>query len=366
MANDTSIRTTFVLALCACFALWSDVSFAQGITGNRPGQGGSVIRGSAGPDGGAGIKGLETCENPLAAVAVVEPQDHVMQALTSYRLGSPTGLIRMMIQQSNCFIVVERGVAMQNAMQERALAARGELRQDSNVGGGQMMTADFILTPAIVFSENNAGAVGSTVAGLFGRRAATVAGNLSFKEAQTSMLLADARTTVQVASAEGSTRKADLRVGSGIFTGVAAGAAGGYGSTNEGKIIAAALLDNYNNIVKVVRNDPSTAQYNYAFDPSLGTYARRNPLQRDVGTLAQEAAAGGEPKPAGVFNEGDVVAPKIAGVKIMAEPSDDAKAVATLGATEQVVVVGSAMNGFVKVQGASGAGWVKILLVSKR
>ena len=74
-----------------------------------------------------------------ARVAVVEPQAHVAGLLSRYQLGSPTGLIRLMIQQSNCFLVVERGVGMQNMMQERALAKSGELRQDSNMGGGQMV-----------------------------------------------------------------------------------------------------------------------------------------------------------------------------------------------------------------------------------
>ena len=68
--------------------------------------------------------------------------------------------------------MVERGVGMQNAMQERSLQNSGELRADSNMGKGQMVTADFILTPAVVFSENNAGGVGGgvgAVAPLFGR-----------------------------------------------------------------------------------------------------------------------------------------------------------------------------------------------------
>ena len=69
------------------------------------------------------------------------------QSLSRYGLQSPTGLIRMMIQQSNCFIVVERGNGMQNMMQERALQESGELRQNSNMGGGQMVSADFVLTP---------------------------------------------------------------------------------------------------------------------------------------------------------------------------------------------------------------------------
>ena len=59
----------------------------------------------------------------MGAIAVVEPQNEILYALARYKLSSPVGLIRMMIQQSNCFIVVERGVGMQNMMQERALAA---------------------------------------------------------------------------------------------------------------------------------------------------------------------------------------------------------------------------------------------------
>jgi curli biogenesis system outer membrane secretion channel CsgG len=285
----------------------------------------------------------------MGAVAVVEPQDEILGYLRRYNLQSPVSLIRLMIQQSNCFIVVERGLGMKNAMQERALAGSGELRQDSNVGGGQMVTADYILTPSVVFSENNAGGDGAGIGGLLGRRAgavAAIAGGLKFKEAQTSMLLADSRSTVQVAAAEGSTKKADMRLGAGLFGGGVGAAGGGYGNTNEGKIIAAAFMDNYNGIVGVVRGDPI--------------------LQRNVGTLAQEAAAGGKKKAGAVFNEGDVLAPKIAGVKLMADASDTAKSLGALGRTDELVVIGGEKDGFINVQGANGAGWVKIVLVSKR
>jgi hypothetical protein len=320
---------------------------AQGITGTRQGQGGSVVQGSAGTEGSSGDKGLEKCAKPMAAMAVVEPQDFIIASLRRYNLGSPTGLIRMMIQQSNCFVVVERGIGLQNAMQERALQQGGQLRADSNVGGGQMVTADFILTPAVVFSENNAGGVGgAVVGGLFGRTAGAIVGGLKFKEAQTSMLVSDARSTVQVAAAEGSTRKADLGVGGALFGGGGGAAAGGYGNTNEGKIIAAALMDNYNNIVRTVRGDAT--------------------LQRSVGTLAQEAAAGGQRQAGAVLAEGDVLAPKIAGVKILAQPADTAKEVATLGRADEMVVVGKEQNGFINVQAAGGSGWVKIVLVNKR
>jgi hypothetical protein len=285
----------------------------------------------------------------MGAVAVVEPQSEILVALTRYNLSSPVGLIRMLIQQSNCFIVVERGAGMQNVMQERALASSGQLRENSNMGGGQMVSADFVLTPAVVFSENNAGGVGAGVGGLFGRKAAVVsavAGGLKFKEAQTSMLVADSRSGVQVAAAEGSTKKADLAIGGALFGGGMGAVGGGYGNTNEGKIIAAAFMDNYNKVVTVVRNDPS--------------------LQRKVGTLKQEAAAGGATRAGAVFAEGDVLMPKIANVKLLAQPSDTAKPLATLARTDELVVIGESKDGFSNVQGATASGWVKIVLVQKR
>src|SRR5687768_12579222 len=143
---------------------------AEGPLAEKKGQGGSEIQGSAGPGGSQGDNGLEHCDKPMGAMAVVEPQDYVSQSLSRYGLQSPTGLIRMMVQQSNCFIVVERGIGMQNMMQERALQESGELRQNSNMGGGQMVSADFVLTPAVVFSENNAGGVGGALGGLLGGR----------------------------------------------------------------------------------------------------------------------------------------------------------------------------------------------------
>src|SRR5215467_2017736 len=119
---------------------------AQGITQPKQGQGGSVVKGSAGTEGSTGDNGLEHCDKPMGALAVHEPQDDILIGLRRYNLGSPVGLIRMMIQQSNCFIVVERGVGMQNMMQERALASGGQAREGSNLGGGQMVAADFIMT----------------------------------------------------------------------------------------------------------------------------------------------------------------------------------------------------------------------------
>ena len=343
--SHSGVRHLLVGAGLAC--LIATPAFAQGgLTKEKQGKGGSVVQGAAGPDGGVGDNGLEHCDTAMGAMAVVEPQSEYLTALARYHLQSPVGLIRMMIQQSNCFIVVERGAGMRNMMQERDLAAGGQTRQGSNLGGGQMVAADFIMTPAVVFSEGNAGGVGAGLGGLVGGRFGAVAGGLKFKEAQTSMLVADARSGVQVAAAEGSTKKADMRLGAGLFGGAVGAARGGYGNTNEGKIIASAFMDNYNKVVKVVRGNPS--------------------LQRNVGTLKQEAAAGGTKKAGAVFNEGDILGPKIAGVKLMAAPSDTAKVLGTLARGDEVVVVGDEKDGFISVQGSGASGWVKIILVQKR
>jgi hypothetical protein len=338
----------FTRAGAGALAIVSTAAMAAaqgGITAPKQGQGGSVIKGAAGTEGSTGDKGLEHCDKAMGAMAVVEPQSQMLTALMRYKLSSPVPLIRLMIQQSNCFIVVERGVGMQNMMQERQLAAAGEARQGSNMGGGQMVSADFVMTPAVDFSESNAGGIGGGAAGLLGSKFGAIAGGLKFKEAQTSMLVADARSGVQVAAAEGSTKKADLRLGGALFGGGGGGGLGGYGNTNEGKIIAAAYMDNYNNIVRVVRNDPS--------------------LQRNVGSLKEEAAKGGSTKAGAVFNEGDVLLPKIANVRLLADASDTAKPVATLSKADELVVVGAAKDGYVQVQTATATGWVKIALVSK-
>jgi len=107
--------TCRALAAAAGVAFIAASALAQGITQPKQGQGGSVVKGAAGTDGSTGDKGLEHCDKPMGAVAVVEPQSEVITALYRYRLSSPVGLIRMMIQQSNCFIVVERGAGMQNS-----------------------------------------------------------------------------------------------------------------------------------------------------------------------------------------------------------------------------------------------------------
>lgn len=89
-------------------------------------------------------------------------------------------VLRAMIQQPNCFVVVERGRAMQNMMQERNLERSGEAREGSNFGTGQMVAADYTMNPSIQFSAKGTEGVRAGLGGLglLGTAVSAVAGGV--------------------------------------------------------------------------------------------------------------------------------------------------------------------------------------------
>ena len=249
--------TEWIGMLCISVALVTALGLAEcGAT--EPVLGGSSTTATGGA-GGATSEGassqLERCDESFGTMAVVEDQGAPWYGdLAQYKLGSTVPVLRMMVQQSNCFVVVERGRAMSNMMQERALEQSGEMREGSSFGKGQMVAADYTMSPSITFSKKGTGGVGGALGGVFGRVAGAVAGGLKSNEASTTLLLIDNHSGVQLAAAEGSAKNFDFAVGGGIFGGVAGGALGGYTDTPEGKILTAAFMDSYNKLVRAVRN----------------------------------------------------------------------------------------------------------------
>jgi len=67
---------------------------------------------------------LERCDGALGTLVVVEDtQAPWFRTLTAERkLGPTTPVLKLLVQQSNCFVVVERGRVMSNMAQERSLA----------------------------------------------------------------------------------------------------------------------------------------------------------------------------------------------------------------------------------------------------
>lgn len=199
---------------------------------------------------------LEHCDTSLGTMSVVEDtaSSWYTYLTTQWQLGPTTPVLKMLAQQSNCFIVVERGQAMHNVMVERELRDSGELRQQSNFQKGQMVAADYSMSPSITFSNQNAGGLGGAVGGLFGSVGAAIGGSLNSKEASTILTLIDNRSSVQLAAAEGSAKNVDIGAFGGLFSGGVGGGLGGYTNTAEGKVLVAAFTDSYNNLVRALRN----------------------------------------------------------------------------------------------------------------
>lgn len=286
---------------------------------------------------------IEKCSRKLGVLAVVEPESG-WGYLSSYQLGSPAQLLRAMVQSSGCFDVVERGVALHNIQQERALAEGGDLRGESNIGKGQMQGADFVMTPAIQIAANNTGGVGGALAGGLLNRFGLggITGGLKFKEASTSLIIADVRSSIQVATAEGKATKTDFDIGGWGWTGAAFGAANGYTNTPEGKVIAASLLDNWNHIVIAIRDNASLVR----------TSSEAGDANAAVSTRA------GAPQKAG-----EILMARINNVKVFSGPSKDSKVVATLSRSDELIASGDQKNGFVQVDASNFSGWVQKTLV---
>lgn len=213
--------------------------------------------GSAG--GGTAVNAnatLEKCDKPLGTLAVVEDTnaDWYRQLTGQYHLGPTTPVLKLLVQQSNCFVVVDRGAAMALGNGERNLRDSGEMRETSNFKKGQMVAADYAMNPTITFSSNDTGGVGAGLGGWGGGWLGLLAGGLKFADASTMLTLVDNRSSVQVAAAEGSARNTDFSLFGGAFGSRMGAAGGGYTKTPEGKVVVAAFTDSYNNLVKAVKN----------------------------------------------------------------------------------------------------------------
>jgi hypothetical protein len=206
--------------------------------------------------------GLQHCSASLGTVSIVEDTTQPWYGMLTgqYQLGSTVPVLKLLVQQSNCFVVVDRGRGLDAAMQERALNETGELRKTSKMQKGQMVAADYTISPSITFSNRNAG---GGAAGLLafvpvvGGALAGVAGTMKTQEASTLLTLVDNRSSVQLAAAEGSAKNIDYGMLAGLGVaggGAAAGGVGGaYANTAQGKVIVAAFTDSLNNLIGAVR-----------------------------------------------------------------------------------------------------------------
>jgi curli biogenesis system outer membrane secretion channel CsgG len=197
---------------------------------------------------------IPTCGHKIGTLAVREPDTRWWDGLG---LESPEALLKLFVRQSGCFTLVDRGKGFEMAQQERALAAGGALQGGSNIGGGQVRAADYILVPDIVSKNGNASGtnIGGLLGGFMGGFAGAVVANIniSSKTADVLLTVTNVRTSEQQAMAQGHGSKTDVGFGGG-FGGFGVGAfgaagAGTYANTAIGQVVTLAYIDAYTKLV---------------------------------------------------------------------------------------------------------------------
>ena len=214
---------------------------------------------------------IPRCGHKIGTLAIVEPDNQWWRELN---LGSPEAILRVFVQQSGCFTLVNRGRSMQSRAMEKALAEDGELQRGSQVEKKhQVIAAQYFMEPNIVSTNKNSGGggAGAAVGGLLGHLGGGwgvvggLAGGISVKkgEANVTLSLVNAATTEEEAITEGYFRKRDLSFagagGAGWWGGFGAVGGGGYQNTEIGQIIVLAYLDAYKKLVTQLGGQPMMA-----------------------------------------------------------------------------------------------------------
>ncbi len=194
---------------------------------------------------------LERCSQTLGTLAVDDGRGSSTQVTTV------EPLLRLAVQQSNCFIITSVGNRRTDSRLDRITGKQrnsGEYRAGSKQHKGQRVAADYYLEPSVIINNSSTGKVMGAVGGLFSRTVGGLAGALESKVSVVTLSLFDIRSAVQISAAEGSSTSNNFGAAMGAFGGRGAGALGGYSKTPEGKATVAAFIDAYNKMVVSLKN----------------------------------------------------------------------------------------------------------------
>jgi curli biogenesis system outer membrane secretion channel CsgG len=195
------------------------------------------------------------CVRKLGTVSVMDGDDP--RGWTQFQLTGPQKLIKVLVQRSGCFNLVDRGSGLSAAQRERDIGGGLGMQRGSNVGQGQIKAADYVLVAEVQAADRDSGgsAVGAAAGGLIGHGFGGLLGGISSRkmEANTVLSLTNVRTTETVAVQDGYAAKNSVSFGGGGggFWGSGAGAlvGGGYDSTDIGRIVTLAFIQAYSKMV---------------------------------------------------------------------------------------------------------------------
>lgn len=212
---------------------------------------------------------IPTCSKKYGAIVVEEPNEGT-NWWTGAKLPAPSTLVKVYVRKSGCFDLIDRSAGFSVAQRERELAAGGQLRGQSNIGGGQMRAADYVMVPELASQNENAGGRrwAAVAGGLIGGSVGAGIGMLDTKKKTADVVLSvvDVRTTEYVAMTEGHGEKKDVSwgVAGGMFGsgGLAGAGVGSYANTEIGQIVAIAYLNAYLDMVAQFEDLPESASAN--------------------------------------------------------------------------------------------------------
>lgn len=172
--------------------------------------------------------------------------------------GASLDSLRLLIQQSNCFVIVDRGLVEAAADDEKRRTRNNanEVRDDANMGPGQEVAADFVLRSSVV-SMGTTDSKGVNL-GFLSKIAGTASVGRTVTEAKVQLVLSDIRSKVQVAAAQGEGSGSNTGLATNVL-GRAGKGLGGIGVKSESNtsgttILLQAFADAYNKMVPAVQN----------------------------------------------------------------------------------------------------------------
>lgn len=197
------------------------------------------------------MREIPHCARKLGTLSITDGDDP--RGWMQYSLAPPQKLLRVVVQRSGCFNLVDRGAGLNAAQTERDIGGNLGLQRGSNVGKGQIKAADYVLVAEVQASDSNAsgGAVAAVAGGLIGGRFGGLVGGIKTRklEANTVLSLTNVRTTETVAVQDGYAAKTDIGFGAGGGWGFAGAVGGGYEDTEIGRIVTLSFLQSYNKLV---------------------------------------------------------------------------------------------------------------------
>jgi curli biogenesis system outer membrane secretion channel CsgG len=239
------------------------------------------------------VQDVPRCARKLGTISIADGDDPY--GWTQYNLAPPAKLLKVLVQRSGCFNLVDRGTGLNAAQLERNIGSNLGLQRRSNVGQGQIKAADYVLVAEVQASNRNSGGnmIGGGIGAVMGGPIGGLLGGIKTRkmEANTILSLTNVRTTETLAVVDGYAVKNDTSFGGGGFLGgggVGGGlVGGGYENTDVGRVVTLAFIQAYSKLVTdlglVNPGDTGTAEAS-----PTKTFTAQGPS-----ALRRTAAAGG-------------------------------------------------------------------------